>query len=42
MTLADIAATTFLVEIAREYRLSERDVKRVAVYVEEVMPKHNN
>ena len=36
-TRAGIATTMFLVEIVTECRLSERDVKRAAGYVEEVL-----
>ena len=37
MTQGDIAIIMFLVEIAEECRLSERDVERVAAYVAEVI-----
>ena len=37
MTQENIALTTFLVEIARECRSLEKNVKRVAVYVAEVI-----
>ena len=37
MTPASIAATTFLVEIAIGWRLSDRNAKRAAGYVAEVI-----
>ena len=37
MTREDIADTTFLVEVARQSRLLEKDVKRVVAYVMKVI-----
>jgi len=40
VTRANIVTTMFRVETARECRLSERNVKRVAAYVEEELRHH--
>lgn len=42
MTREGIAATTFLVAIVTDWRLSDRNAKRVAVYVLEVIEKVRN